>query len=110
VDSYSIKKLEPFYGLVREVDLRKASRHLRAVEYAIAKKDSASLSGEIRDAVKSYNRDDCVSALELRDWLEGLRLETERNRGAPVPRPAPPLSKPNEKLEDRLARIRAVPE
>ena len=44
VDSYSIKRLEPFYGLMREVDLQRASRHLRAVEYAIAKKDSASLS------------------------------------------------------------------
>ena len=38
VDSYSIKKLEPFYGLAREVDLHQVSRHLRAVEYAIAKR------------------------------------------------------------------------
>ena len=81
VDSYSIKKLEPFYGLAREVDLRQASRHLRAVEYAIAKKDSASLTAEIREAVSSYNRDDCASALELRDWLERLRLEAERESG-----------------------------
>ena len=110
VDSYSIKKLEPFYGLAREVDLRQASRHLRAVEYAIARRDAASLTAEIREAVRSYNRDDCFSALGLRDWLERLRLEAERNRGEPIPRPAPPLSKPNEKLEDRLARIRAVSE
>ncbi|MGH7819739.1 MAG: TM0106 family RecB-like putative nuclease, partial [Candidatus Binatia bacterium] len=108
VDSYSIKKLETFYGLAREVDLRQASRHLRAVEYAIAKKASASLSAEIRDAVRSYNRDDCVSALGLRDWLEKLCLEAERNRAESVPRPVPPHLKPNEKLEDRLARIRAV--
>ena len=110
VDSYSIKKLEPFYGLAREVDLRQASRHLRAVEYAIARRDSASLTATIREAVRSYNRDDCASALGLRDWLERLRLEAERNRGEPIPRPAPPLSQPNEKLEDRLARIRAVSE
>jgi uncharacterized protein len=108
VDSYSIKKLEAFYGLAREVDLRQASRHLRAVEYAIAKRDSASLSTEIREAVRLYNRDDCVSALELRGWLEKLRLEAERTRGEPVPRPAPPIPKVNEKLGDRLARIRAV--
>ena len=108
VDSYSIKKLEPFYGLAREVDLRQASRHLRAVEYAIARKDSASLSAEIREAVRLYNRDDCVSALELRDWLEKLRLDAERSRGEPVPRPAPPVPKVNEKLGDRLTRIRAV--
>jgi len=110
VDSYSIKKLELFYGLAREIDLRQASRHLRAVEYAIARKDSASLSTEIREAVRLYNRDDCVSALELRDWLEKLRLEAEGIRGEPVPRPAPPIPKVNEKLGDRLARIRAVSE
>ena len=87
VDSYSIKKLEPFYGLTREVDLRLASRQLRAVEYAIARRDAASLTDEIRDAVRLYNRDDCVSALELRDWLEKLRLEAERT--AVRARPAP---------------------
>jgi predicted RecB family nuclease len=108
IDSYSIKKLEPFYGLAREVDLRVASRQLRAVEYAIARKDAASLTSDILDAVRSYNRDDCVSALELRDWLEKLRLEAEEQRGEPVPRPSPPEAATKEKLGDRLARIRAV--
>jgi uncharacterized protein len=108
VESYSIKKLEPFYGLAREVDLRKVSRHLRAVEYAIAKRESDCLTAEIREAVRSYNRDDCLSALELRDWLERLRLEAEQKHGAPVPRPAPLLAKPEEKIDERLARIRAV--
>src|SRR5262249_3098709 len=42
VDSYSIKRLEHFYGLAREVDLHRASRHLQAVEYAIARGDAAS--------------------------------------------------------------------
>jgi uncharacterized protein len=108
VESYSIKKLEPFYGLAREVDLRKVSRHLRAVEYAIAKKESECLTAQIREAVRSYNRDDCLSALELRDWLERLRLEAEGSRGEPVPRPATPVEKPEEKIDERLARIRAV--
>ena len=110
IDSYSIKKLEPFYGLVRDVDLRRVSRLLRAVEYAIAKKDAGSLSEEIRDAVTSYNRDDCVSAMDLRTWLEGLRLEAEQRDGVKLPRPAPGVTKANEKLEGRLARIRAVSE
>lgn len=108
VESYSIKKLEPFYGLAREVDLRKVSRHLRTVEYAIAKRESECLTAEIREAVRSYNRDDCLSALELRDWLERLRVEAEEKHGAAVPRPAPPLAKPEEKVDERLARIRAV--
>ena len=108
VDSYSIKRLEPFYGLAREVDLRQASRHLRAVEYAIAKKASGDLSPEILNAVRSYNRDDCLSALGLRNWLEKLRLEAEKSLGEPVPRPSPPLSEPSEELEGRLERIRKV--
>lgn len=110
VDSYSIKTLEPLYGLIREVDLKKASRHLRAVEYAIAKRDTASLTPQIRDAVRGYNRDDCVSAHALRDWLETLRQREEERLGAQIPRPAPPDVKANEKLKERLARIREVSE
>jgi uncharacterized protein len=110
IESYSIKKLEPFYGLQREIDLRKVSRHLRAVEYAIAKRESECLTAEIREAVRAYNRDDCISALELRDWLERLRVEAEEKRGQAVPRPTPPLAKPEEKIDERLARIRAVAE
>ena len=110
VDSYSIKKLEIFYGLAREVDLHRVSRLLRAVEYAIARGDAASVTPDIREAVLSYNRDDCFSALELREWLEALRAQEEQKRGAPIPRPAPPTLTPKEKLEGRLAHIRAVSE
>jgi predicted RecB family nuclease len=110
VDSYSIKKLEVFYGLAREVDLHQVSRLLRAVEYAIARGDAASVTPDIREAVLSYNRDDCLSALELREWLEALRAQEEQKRGAPIPRPAPPTLAPKEKLEGRLARVRAVSE
>jgi hypothetical protein len=108
IESYSIKKLEPFYGLAREIDLRKVSRHLRAVEYAIAKKESECLTAEMREAVRTYNRDDCISALELRDWLERLRIEAEEKRGEAVSRPTTPLARPEEKVDERLARIRAV--
>ena len=65
---------------------------------------------DIREAVLSYNRDDCLSALELREWLETLRAQEEQKRGVPIPRPAPPTLTPKEKLEGRLARIRAVSE
>lgn len=86
VESYSIKKLEPLYGLVREVDLRRVSRLLRAVEYAVARKDASSVTQDVREAVRSYNRDDCISAFGLRDWLERLRAEEERRCSAPIPR------------------------
>ena len=108
VDSYSIKKLEIFYGLTRQVDLRLASGHLRAVEYAIARGDGAAVTADIRDAVLSYNRDDCLSALALREWLEAVRAQEERKRGELIPRPIPPSLTPKENLGERLTRIRAV--
>ena len=37
--------------------------------------------------VERYNRDDCVSAAALRDWLEELRAAAERASGAELPRP-----------------------
>jgi predicted RecB family nuclease len=110
VDSYSIKKLEPIYEFTRVTDLRVASRHLRAVEYAIAKGDAASLTDEVRSKVQLYNRDDCLSALQLRDWLESLRHQEEERLGAEIPRPVPPEPKVNEQLGVRLARIREVSE
>ena len=38
-------------------------------------------------AVERYNREDCVSAQALRDWLEQLRAEAEREHGIHLPRP-----------------------
>jgi predicted RecB family nuclease len=110
VDSYSIKRLEPLYGLVREVNLQVASRRLRAVECAIAKKDAAALTPELLDTVRGYNRDDCLSALELRTWLEAVRVQAEKQSEWPVPRPTLPEAEVSEKLEGQLARIRLVAE
>ena len=90
--------------------LNLASRHLRAVEYAIARGDAEAVTPDIREAVCSYNRDDCLSALALRDWLEAVRAREEQKRGEAIPRPAPPASKLEKKLGDRLAHIRAVSE
>ena len=38
-------------------------------------------------AVERYNREDCVSAEKLRDWLETLRAAAERTHGSTLPRP-----------------------
>jgi predicted RecB family nuclease len=108
VESYSIKKLEPLYGLVREVDLQRASRQMKAVESAIARKDYQALTPEMKDVVQGYNRDDCMSALELHQWLESLRLDAEKQTGWPVPRPDPPTMEVSEELQGQLAQIRMV--
>jgi uncharacterized protein len=86
IERYSIKNLEVFYGFTRAVHLLEASRCLRAMELGLELGRPESVAPEVRDAVLGYNRDDCVSTLRLRDWLEALRSELIA-AGTPVPRP-----------------------
>ncbi|MGH7448095.1 MAG: TM0106 family RecB-like putative nuclease, partial [Longimicrobiales bacterium] len=59
VESYSIKKLEPFYGYTRDVDLRDARSALAQFEAWLE------LGGEpepmLVDRIRGYNRDDVIS-------------------------------------------------
>jgi predicted RecB family nuclease len=98
VESYSIKKLELFYGFTRDRALPEATRALESLETFFSLGETKVDLGVIRDTVEEYNRDDCVSALRLREWLEGLRLEVETQTGISVPRPAPKESAPSEKV------------
>ena len=88
VESYSIKKLEPFYGFVRQVNLRAATRALIRFEARLESGDGAGAPDEFRAEIEGYNRDDCLSTLRLAEWLEERRRELEASTGQPVPRPA----------------------
>ena len=46
------------------------------------------IKDEDRTIVQGYNRDDCLSTWQLRDWLETLRAELI-NAGAVIDRPLP---------------------
>ncbi len=107
VERYSIKDLEVFYGFTRTTDLQLASQSRRAVEKAIEAADWASVPDEVRSAVEAYNRDDCVSAMALRDWLETLRAQHEA-AGVSVPRPAAAKTEAGEDLTDRVREVRAL--
>jgi predicted RecB family nuclease len=89
VESYSIKRLEPLYGLVREVELRSAGSSIVAFEAWL--EGGVSENGEVGEdilrTIAGYNRDDVLSNLQLRDWLELRRPELERQFGVTVPRP-----------------------
>jgi uncharacterized protein len=87
VENYSIKQLEQFYGFVRVVPLHDASTHLHAIELALEGEAAGSIADEVRAAVQGYNRDDCRSTEELRDWLECLRADLFTS-GTEVLRPA----------------------
>jgi uncharacterized protein len=107
VERYSIKDLEAFYGYTRDIDLRDAAPSRHAVEIALELGNQDCLDKTVLDAVEQYNRDDCVSAKDLRDWLERLRAEAIAS-GKAISRPEPPKDEPPEELTEWLQRVRAL--
>jgi uncharacterized protein len=107
VESYSIKRLEPFYGFAREAPVEKAAGARRVIELAIEDGDDGLLTPEVRELVRTYNEEDCRSALALRGWLESLRAEHER-AGRTVPRPPLQDGSASEEQEARRAEIQAA--
>jgi uncharacterized protein len=89
VESYSIKKMEPFYDFVREIDLRDAGSSIVAFEQWLELGEGERPEATHLERIERYNRDDVVSNQRLRDWLETLRHELRDLTGQPVSRPAP---------------------
>jgi uncharacterized protein len=73
VESYSIKKLEPLYAFARDADLADAGKVMAKVQACLELDDVEGMEKADRTTVSNYNRDDCLSAWRLRDWLESLR-------------------------------------
>jgi len=107
VESYSIKDLEPFYGFQRALDLADARTNLRVVERALELGSIELVTTEVRSAVESYNRDDCLSALHLRDWLEELRASVVAG-GTAMPRPQPKEGTAPEGVSEHASRVQAA--
>ncbi|WP_066559781.1 TM0106 family RecB-like putative nuclease [Croceicoccus bisphenolivorans] len=104
VESYSIKKLEPLYGYVRDASLPDANLALNRLQVSLELNDAAGILPEDKQTVEAYNRDDCVSTEALRDWLEAERAKLIA-RGIEVTRPEPGESGPSEGLSEWLERI-----
>ncbi len=113
VESYSIKRLEPLYGLVREVELRSAGSSIVQFEAWLegAPTDEGHVGEEILREIAGYNRDDVLSTWRLRDWLEERRLDLGAYLGTEVPRPPvkPEAAEPAVPTE-RQARVAALAE
>jgi predicted RecB family nuclease len=107
VESYSIKDLEPFYHFARQVPLVEARQGLRAVERAIELGMLDALDANATAAVEGYNREDCLSAQALRDWLERLRAALVAS-GESVPRPTLKEGTASEKVSARQQRVEAL--
>lgn len=66
--NYSIKSMEAFYGRTRDGEVKTAGGSVVAYE-AWRETDDPQILEEIED----YNRIDCISTQELRDWLISIR-------------------------------------
>ena len=112
VESYSIKRLEPLYELEREVELRTASSSIVAFEAWL--EGGTAENGDVGEAIlrtiAGYNRDDVVSNLRLRDWLEERRHDLAKRLGKPIPRPdeQPEAAAAREPSEHEVAVAAAV--
>ena len=119
VESYSIKRLEPFYGLRREVGLKSAGSSIVAFEAWLEGQEyrpegdpdapdpdeGPAMVGEaILRTIAGYNRDDVVSNLRLRDWLEARRHDLEQALGVTLERPTVPVEAQRREPTDREAR------
>ncbi|MDO8485921.1 MAG: TM0106 family RecB-like putative nuclease [Candidatus Limnocylindrales bacterium] len=114
VESYSIKKMEQFYGFTREIDLRDAGSSIVAFEQWLELGEGERPESTHLERIERYNHDDVVSNRLLRDWLEERREELARLTGQEVPRPIvrenqlpPDLTEAQARIEALAARLTA---
>lgn len=66
--NYSIKSMEAFYGRKRDGEVKTAGGSVVAYE-----RWRETSEQQILDEIEDYNRIDCISTEELRDWLVSIR-------------------------------------
>jgi len=104
VESYSIKRLEPLYGFSRVISLPDANIALAKLEACLEFEDLESIESGDRATVEAYNRDDCLSTLALRDWLEEHRTHLVA-QGVEINRPTVQAGDPSEAISAWQERI-----
>src|SRR5437867_3916449 len=104
VERYSLKDLEVFFGFERETDLRDARKSLLNIECALELNEISSVRDEDRNTVESYNQDDCISTLRLRNWLEEIRRQ-QIEAGKEIKRPPLVPGDPSEVVDERRKRV-----
>jgi len=108
VEEYSLKKAEPFYGFERKTPLDESRVAMRYVEHRLELgRQEEELPDSVREVMEGYNREDCLSAAALRDWLEEQRRKVVES-GKSVSRPPETSGDPSERLQERLDRAAAL--
>ena len=109
VEQYSIKDLEPFYDFERTVELPRANDNRHRLERLLENDRRREVTAEMREVVERYNKDDCISTLALRDWLETIRKRLV-GEGEAIARPPRGEAEPADEVAARDARTIALRE
>lgn len=85
--SYSIKKIEEYYGKRGDASGVKGGDEsiLRFEEWRALRSDPARRDDAILDDLEVYNKYDCISTHGLREWLLELRAQAAAFFGYPIP-------------------------
>ena len=108
VESYSIKKIESLYDFKRANPPRVSVLALQTFGAALAMGTAREAADQLLPGLESYNRDDCLSAWKLREWLEERRREIETRIGTALARPTPKQGEPPEDLAEHLQQLRVL--
>jgi predicted RecB family nuclease len=110
VEEYSLKKIEVFYGFERKIPPEVSRAAMRYVERRLELGwGEEGLPEQTREVMEGYNRDDCISTAELRDWLEEERRKL-LEKGTSLPRFVDRAGGPSEELDERQKRVAALVE
>lgn len=109
IESYSIKRLEQFYGYNRQVPLKEANLALASFQAGLELNDSASITDRDKEIVRGYNQDDCASTEALHKWLEERRSELIA-KGVDILRPPLGQEAPSEELSEKQKRVNDLTE
>ncbi len=104
VEGYTLKQLEPLHGFSRSAELRAAAQAMQLFGYWLETQAPDLDPGALRKTIEAYNRDDCLSTLSLRNWLEARRPELEKAAGRKLGRPRhEPSAEGEQRSETRQA-------
>ncbi|MGB7947169.1 MAG: TM0106 family RecB-like putative nuclease, partial [Candidatus Binatia bacterium] len=104
VEEYSLKALEAFHGFERAVPLEDARQAMRQFEHSLELGRPVDLDSDEREAIETYNADDCLSTKSLRDWFE-RECEALEKMGRTIARPVVSDGAPPPTIDERQKRI-----